>query len=377
MKYLSRFLAAAAVCSLLASPAQARETSIPDAPVNFGSSVRAMGMGGSMLTMPARDTSDMFYNPANLHDLPADWRFTLMGLQAGISKNIVTVAKDVINLADDLDDSTTTSSDLTLFDTFFTRHVGKLNTVRVAVNPFSMGRKDWGVALVNEAVTTISLRNAAFPNFEVRAVGNAGAGFGHAQSFLGGDLVIGALVKGIYHVETDRVITTSDIIANTVTDQIKWNAWTKAFGIGGDVGMRYRLPLVALNPVLAVVYQDIANTRFFKSGVASIKQSVNAALGIHPTLGEFGLSVEAGASQINQKRDLMTKLHAGTELRFPKLGFVQLAVRGGMNQGYPTAGLSLDFRNFVLDAAYTNEESGSVSREGKNTMYQVGATFRF
>lgn len=380
MKSILCVLRAGLLMMIALAPLSARETAIPDGYPTLVRSLRAQGMGNSMLTMPARDTNDMFYNPASLHSLPHGWRTTVMGIQGGISKNIITVGKDVINLANDLDDATispTTASDLDLFDTFFTKHVGKFNTVQTTISPFSMGRKDWGVSLVTDTTATIALRNAAFSNFELHARSDTVVGFGHAQSLLGGDLVIGALLKGIYRIANDRVITSADIIAGTLETDIKWSAWDKSAAVGGDIGVNYRLPIVGLNPVVAVVLQDVGNTRFFKSGMDNIPQSLNAAIGFHPSLGEFGLSVEAGMSQLNRKIDLLPRLHAGAEVRLPKLGPLQVAVRAGANQGYPTAGASFDFKYFVLDAAYYSEETGMTKRSGKNTIYAAGFGFRF
>lgn len=377
MKSILRVLRAGLLVTIALAPLSAKETAIPDSYPSMGHSLRAQGMGNTMLTMPARDTNDMFYNPALLHGLPHGWRTTVLGLQAGISKNILTVGKDVVDLANDLSDSTTTSGDLDLFDIFFTKHVGKFNTVDLSINPFSMGRKDWGLSVITDTTATIALRNAAFSNFEFHAKSDAVIGFGHAQSLFGGDLVIGALIKGIYRVANDRVITSADIIANNLKDELKWSAWDKSAAIGGDVGVNYRLPIVGLNPVVAVVLQDVGNTRFFKSGMDNIPQSLNAAIGIHPSLGEFGLSVEAGMSQLNRKIDLLPRLHAGAELRMPKLGPIQVALRAGASQGYPTAGASFDFKLFVLDAAYYSEETGLTKRSGRNAIYAVGTTFRF
>jgi len=89
--------------------------------------------------------------------------------------------------------------------------------------------------------------------------------------------------------------------------------------------------------------------------------SVTAGMGIFPTIGgnEFALLIDL--RELNQRRDFLTKFHAGIEAKLPRMGkdgSLQFALRGGCNQGYPAFGLSASWPFLRIDAAFYGEEAG-------------------
>jgi hypothetical protein len=92
-------------------------------------------------------------------------------------------------------------------------------------------------------------------------------------------------------------------------------------------------------------------------------------------LGDFRLHLEVSGADLNQKKDLLLKTHAGAELEFPRFGILKLALRGGANQGYPTGGATLDFSAFRMDLLFYGEEIGMVKRE--KGVYHYGVEFGF
>ncbi|MBI2343403.1 MAG: hypothetical protein HYV02_03565 [Deltaproteobacteria bacterium] len=365
---------------LSSSIIHARETNIGDQYPSVARSVRALGMGNAFLTMRGRRTTDMFYNPATLHDLKPSWRFSAFGNDVGFSQKLIPMVKDLFDLSDDLKNSATDDGDINVFKTFFNKHVGEFQSVDYALTLFSMGRKDWGVALLTDSRTTVSMRNRAFPNFELHTNSDGIVAIGRSIGLFYDDLVLGALVKGIYRFQLDKIVTIGDILGGELGSIIGFDQWKRAFGIGGDIGARYAIPILwSVNPVIAVTYQDVAHTRFFAgdSGIDKTRNSLNAAIGIHPRLGDYELSVEAGASQLTDKRDIWTRLHAGAELRFPTFAATTLSVRGGTNQGYPTGGFSLEWPVATLDFAFYGEEKGVVKRVGANYKYAAAFNFYF
>lgn len=377
-----RLLASSLLCTgLLASlTAQAftKETTIGDNWPYFGRTFRSLGMGNAVLTVPAHDVRDMFYNAASLQDLPRHWDFGLLNLDLAISKSLYNTYKDVKNLFSDLDGSATQQGDLTVFRTFFNNRVGQFQTLEATIPLLTAGRKGWGAALLLDSRTTIALRDTTFANLEVRTLEQGGFGFGKSIGLLGNDLSIGVLAKGIYRVELDRLITENSVISGDISDRFKWNQWGKAFGFGLDLGARYKLPFLdTVHPVLAVTYQDVGNTRFLGSSTSDTRQSVNAALGLQPQFGDFKLYIEGGMSQLNQRMALMNRLHAGAELRFPRMGIFQLMLRGGTNQGYPTGGVTLDFKKFAIDGVFYGESKAEKTRPGAEYKYAVGISTKF
>ncbi|MBI4237917.1 MAG: hypothetical protein HY696_05810 [Deltaproteobacteria bacterium] len=372
---------AGAVCGVAlvcGTTTDAKETSIADVFPSLGRSVRSLGMGNVGLTLPGDDPMVMFYNPAALQDLPHSPQWMAPSLTASINKDLIATTKDVLNMLDDLDNSGTQTGDLGVFETFFNKRVGQFQQVEVNTPLFAFGMKGWGAALLLDSRTTFSLRNRAFPNFEMRTRNDGAVAVGKSIGLWGDDLAIGVMAKGIYRVERDKIITTNEVIANTVKDQLRWSSWGKGIGFGGDVGVRWRLPFLwDLKPVVAVTYQDIGNTRFRKTALTDTPQSLNAAIGFQPKIGDVDVFIEASATQLNQKRDLMTRLHAGAEVRFPQWGIFQLSLRGGTNQGYASGGFTVDLKAVRIDGAFFGEEIGDRKRQGSSYKYAVAIGTHF
>lgn len=363
-------------------PGWALNTSLTEQYPQLGRSLRAQGMGNATLTMKGVHVTDMFYNPAALHDLDRRWEISTLQLNAAANIGILDTVKDLLDMSDEISANNATDSRIAAFEKFRDAHIGQLQTIDLTLPLISAGRRDIGVSLLLDSRTTIAVRDRFSNNFDLKTRNDGAMAIGGSYGFFFDDLVVGALVKGIYRIMFDQTITQRDIIrisgGSSLNELVGFSKWGKAFGIGGDLGVRYHLPNLAdLNPTVAVTYQDIGTTRFFGSDTDDTPQSVNAAVGVHPQFGDFGVSVEFGASQLNQRRDFMTQLRTGAEVRFPRLGLVQVSARAGANQGYPTAGLSIDFKKASLDVAFFGEETGDRSRRGASYKLATGFGFYF
>lgn len=364
----------------------AKSTNIGDGFPNFGRSIRALGMGNAVLTRSGERVNDMYYNAATLRDIKG-LDISALELQAAINTGLISLIKDSITLADDLQDSTSSSGDIDVFDAFIANRVGSFQSVEAAVPLFSIGLRGFGASIMAESRTTLAVRDAFANNFEIRSRNDAVLGAGYAHEFMIGDfdLTAGILLKGIYRNLLDADITQRDILrisnGGSMEDIVGYDQWEKAYGFGADLGLRLGVPIPGMelmDPRVAITYQDIGNTRFFSGDdTDDVQQSLNIAAGIHPDFGPVELSVEIGASQINQKRDFITMLHAGAEARFPIAPRIQLAARAGLNQGYPTAGISVDLPFFTIDGAIYGEEKGERTRVGSTYKYALGLGFHF
>ena len=179
----------------------------------------------------------------------------------------------------------------------------------------------------------------------------------------------------------DKIVTTNDITSRRDLGAIfSWKNWDKGFGVGADVGIKYHLKEVGpdffyfLDPVIAVVYQDIGNTRF-TSNADNTAQSVSAGLGVHPSIGTTGLSLEVAFSDINQRIGVWNKFHAGAELRFPKVIGTLFSLRAGCNQGYPAGGVTADWNYAKIEFAFYGEEDGEYTHAKPNYRYVVNLSF--
>lgn len=339
-------------------------------------------MGNAFITMPGSDINGQFYNPASTDDFKQTWTFEAMDVQGAVDTKSYTLFKDLKDMASNISNSATTNGKVAAFQTFFNNHTGQFVEIDTRVIPFAARTKHFTGTLISEVNTALSLRNQAFPNFQMKGTGDVGIVLSTGWELFEG-FQAGLTAKGLYRMALDTTVTTADIIAQAkLQNIIGLKQWNKGIGGGADIGAKYTLPIFdSWAPVVAVVWQDIGNTRFkaFKaqSGTtpAHIQQSVTAGVGVHPELGDFKLHLEFSASQLNQKMDLLLRTHAGAELEFPRLGVLKLALRAGANQGYPTGGASLDFGLFRMNLLAYGEELGMVKRE--KGIYHYGAEFGF
>lgn len=360
-----------------AAPAEARQTHIPDEYPSIGRSTRALGMGNAFLTMRGDDESPLYYNPASLNDLKRDTK-TVANIppliNADFNYKIISTVKDIFDLKNDISDAATKADKIAKFNEFVGRHGGQFNHVAIKIPYVTIYRHNWGIGLIGDSRTTVALRNnLGISNFELRSVNDAGVVLGGAYGFFFDDLQVGARIKLLERAEIDKIVTVHDIeINDSLLDVLGWSKWQKGVGVGGDIGVKYTIPFLIVDPTVAVTYTNIGNMRF-TGHPNDVDQSVNAAVGIHPDIGSVGTSVEVGAVGINQKQDFLRKLHAGTEVRLPKLAATKISLRAGVNQGYSTGGLTLDWGLFKMIGAFYGEETGQY-RYSKAT-YRYGADF--
>jgi len=355
-------------------------TSIPDNYPSLGRGIRPLGMGNAFLSMKGTDDNALYYNPAAINDFDRNIDFRMPSPIVDFNTGMIDTVKDVFDLADDLDKETSDSGKTTTFNTFFNNHVGDFNSVNLLLPFFGVQHKRIAASVVLDSRSTISLRNRAFPNFELKTRNDGGVIVGGAHGFFFDDLQVGAAVKFLYRVGLEEIITMNDILAGSLDSQIGLDQWKKGFGVGGDVGVKYKVydfessVMEFLQPTVAATWQDVGNTRF-SGGAPNTRQSMSAGFGIHPELGPAQFSILADFREINQKQDLMKKMHAGVEARFKELLFTETAIRGGVNQGYPTAGLSLDWPVFGIDVAFYGEEVGKTTRQ--KAVYHLATALNF
>ena len=368
---------------ILPAVSSARQTRIGDAYPQLGRGTRPLGMGNAFLTMPGTDENSIFYNAAAINDYSMDFKFRILSPQVSMNYGSITVLKDTLNLNDDLSKSTTDAQKIGYFQGFVNKHSGSFNNGNVTLPIVTMMQKLITCSLIVDARQTISFRNREFPNFEVRSRNDAGLIIGSAYSLLMDDLQFGLAVKFIERIMFDKIITSNDIIANKdLSDIFKWKNWPKGFGVGVDVGAKYHLKDLGpdffyfFDPVIAVTYQDIGNTRF-TGKVDNTPQSVNAGIGIHPGFGDYRLAFEIAFSEVNQRIDILNKFHAGAELTFPKVIGTNFAIRAGCNQGYPAGGFTADWKYAKLEFAFYGEEDAEYTHQKANYVMDLNLSFGF
>ncbi|NBX83220.1 hypothetical protein EBQ90_09045 [bacterium] len=148
---------------------------------------------------------------------------------------------------------------------------------------------------------------------------------------------------------TSQLISELGLDALTINSN-PWNALKNYLGVGYafpiQLGVLFRLPQVTKqSPIirLAATVEDLGNTRFTRVSGASAPSTILASYNFGASL-QYGLGKDTVLNITSDLRNqfrslpLFKTFHLGTELRH-KIA----AIRGGIHQGYPTFGASLEF----------------------------------
>lgn len=350
-------------------PVFSQVTNVPAEHPSVMRGVRPLGMGNAFVGMKGSDENAQFYNPAAINDYEKKLHFRFLSPTFDFSPGVITLIKDTINLKDDINGKTN-SQKITNFNTFISQRTGKFESASIRMPLVMVMHKWFSASLLMDSHNTVAIRDGIFDAIEVSSISDAGVVVGGAYGFFEEALQAGLNIKVLHRLAIEQVITSSDIVRPNVNfgDLFPRN---RATGVGVDLGLKGSIPtfgitiLETLKPSAGFTWQDIGNTRF--SGVVpDTKQSITVGFALHPEWKNWKFHFVNDLREMNQTGDLMKKWHIGAEVQAPTLlGFFSPAIRVGGNQGYFTAGTTLDFRYAKLEFAYYGEEAGEFSSSKK------------
>ncbi len=307
--------------------------------------IRPLGMGGAFMTL-SDDDNALFYNPAGLNRIDGFGAVALANPLVEASSNTLSLLQDVQDLKGE------STAQIT---SFLTTNIGKLQHVRVAVFP-SLTTHNFGIGVLGQGTADILIENPAFPSVATDVKLDVGGVIGFAHDFMDERLQVGVTGKFVQRKGQIRTFTVADIAATT-TDFFK-DKTAEDWAL--DIGAQWNSHLF-LSPTFAVVVQNITDLDFSAQGLGILPQQINIGAAINPKFWilETTLAIEIDdvTKEVGTDSDLYKRTHLGAEVRFPKI----LTLRAGVNQGYLTAGLDLDF--WLLKFGYANyaEELGTFS----------------
>ncbi len=349
---------------------------------------RPLGMGNAFLAMPGTDENAMFYNPAAINDYEKKFHFRFLSPTFDISTGSIGLLKDVFDLANDIDDQTTSAGKISTFRTFVNQHTGQFESVGFHLPLVQVMHKWFSIALLADSRNTVSFRNRSFTNIEIMSQSDFGVNLGGAYAFFDDRLQTGLNLKIIHRLSVDQAITTNDIVNNATFDDTLPRR--RATGVGVDLGLKYRMPTFGisvfewLNPAFGFTWQDVGNTRF-AGLVPDTEQSVSIGTTVSHQFGSnevpvknWNWSFATDVREMNQDSTFAKKINFGTELQFPQYwGFFRPAVRVGANQLYFSGGTTLDFKYAKLEFATYGEEAGKFSRNKQLRRINGSLSFGF
>ena len=300
-------------------------------------SARALGMGNAYSAVVS-DYNALFYNPAALDKIHG-LHLSLLTPQVG------TDALTAYTTYQEISGGTLSS----VINNFFGQQVwiGFNDTLAYSMNDFALAGFD-------NFNLSFNLNNPPYPQLNMYAANDYGIAGGFATSLLPNNaLRVGFTVKRITRYGgTIALGPTSLANASTLNTQVSNLISDYGTGYGLDTGVLLTLPGPS-QPTIALVWQNIGQTAFtpVTGTVAPSAMDDDPVIGYSMLFDTGALTVQPSLefSHINldQTYQLGLLMHVGVEMKF--LG--GLALRGGFNQGYWTAGVGIDLSYLRIDAA--------------------------
>ena len=330
--------------------------------------IRPLGMGNAF-TAVADDENAIFYNPAGLSYITS--------LKIGVLNPKIGVARDSIDLlrdASDTDfDETREVADL------LRQYTGKPQHINIGLFPHvGHNIRETGIlfgVLANTSVD-IEIRNPTWPENYVNLNSDIGPviGAGYEIDAVDG-LRAGLAFKYIFRKSLNEMYTPAQIASEDFEDIIEDDLGSGS-ALSMDIGAIYELP----DPIpfvdkttVGIAGLNLPNRSM--GSATSINYQFNTGIAVEKALYPWCTAI--GAFDIHDittsaidKGGLSRRVHMGAEFQFP-----YLSVRTGINDGYLSAGGTLDLRAFKLDLATYAIEKGVYSGQKSDRRYLIQLFF--
>lgn len=232
---------------------------------------------------------------------------------------------------------------------------------------------NFGFAVFNEGFADIQVNNPIFPEMQVKYFNDYGYAIGGA--FETGGLSFGIAGKRISRTGGYQTIG-ADLLDDLDTSQLISTFTDEGVGYGLDLGLMYKAP-TPLNPTLSLAWQNVGQTELQLSRGSVVPDGIrdNLTLGasVSTDLGLAGFAAGAEVRHLtNSKEQLGKKIHLGAEL-----SLLNVDVRAGLYQGYPSYGVGFDLFLFQVDAAMYSVERGAYPGQTPDQRIHVGLSASF
>ncbi|MGZ5278562.1 MAG: hypothetical protein ACXWC9_01385 [Pseudobdellovibrionaceae bacterium] len=358
-------------------------------------STRALGMGDAFVAT-ADDYTALFYNPAGLARLKHGQLSMSMEFGGGLDvqkfyKEIGEI--DKITYANDGEKQLAYAQ---LLNTYY----GKTLGFRVKAFEAIWARPGWAIGIVPLDFTfDAQVHNQGTPALDVRAFADTTIAYGYADDLHGvvpGRLSWGTTVKMINRGYINREVNSLSLVADSST--LRKEDARDGYTVDFDLGTLYtpRIPTEGFfslfqlaKPTFGAVVRNIADYGFGNSFKLINKEKVDAPeklnrvldLGAkfeYPELWIFGGRGEIDIRDIGHPNFTWRRsFHLGFEFDWTVTTWWKGQYRIGVNQGYPSLGLSALLFIFNLDLATYGEEVGTFHNPKENRIYMAKMSLDF
>lgn len=335
------------------------------------SSVRAMGMGNAFFGV-SDDKYAAFYNPAGLGMSKSSWSVDIVPLQMGVNDNLFNNSQSIANLF-----LRGGSFDQQAITNILNGMLGQYNNV-TPINFFpaftmKKGRSAFSVGIFANASAKILTYNRVLPEAALKVQGDAGVTVTYAHTFLKDEsLHFGVSLMGLYRMGYEGSYVATDFASINFNNEINKLINSQGWGILASVGIMYELPWLRkeLNPRVGLSFNDFGYTKF-ASTLDPINPTLNLSLAISPKWEFISSNIVLDLNDLilmnGTDKDFGKRVNFGVEVGF----WNRLFIRGGVHQGYFTAGAGVDLWALRFNYAYYTEEMGAYAGQFKDTRHAI------
>lgn len=323
---------------------------------------RPMGMGGAFSAV-SDDINAVFYNPAGLNKIKkGEGKITVLSPRVEFNRSALSL---VSTLKGGLPQNPIEN---------LRPYIGKNMHIGATPGIIGVARHNLAIALLlpNAKTNTVLRRNVAVQAIE-HIVVDSGLIVGYSHGFLNERLSIGADLKFLVRGAGAATFNAVDLYTKRPINFKDIGGY--GFGVDGDLGAMYSFNKVwFFIPTVGLTINNIGATKFptrfdNSNGVGDLpddfrlKRSVGMGGKFElPSFSKINKWIFAiDVNHIGLPGTFFKKLHLGTEAMF----FNFLGLRGGVNQGYFTFGMTLDIPVVQIDFyTYGEELATSVGSKG-------------
>jgi len=382
-------------------------TLIDDAPVGILSpTIESMGGANAAI---ASGFEALFTNPAGLSRKGGQLTFAsvTVGPYFLPTENMIDLGLGLIN-GDDVSDYT---DDLSVLLEGLNLQNGTGANINAGLGFAAFGI---GLGFLTDVDLNVTQDGSAVALFlEPVVTSSLTAGLSHGFSLFGATLHLGADVRGIVKLRPTDPISVTSILA--LLDESETSEFDPAaYPLGLSIGYGYDAGAIlefASGYTLGAALKNIGGTQFVTANqtVTGLEESLNAAtdpyvlydLLLADELTDYGyvipMSLTAGFGYDSPQKELVDfrfaadythtfytdpaaaardsvfkNIHAGAEVSLLRM----IKLRGGINQGYFTAGVGLNLLVLEVNAAYYSREMGNYAGHKQNEAFAVGAKIK-
>jgi hypothetical protein len=374
MKNLHKLVSLAGV-ALCATGILPQEAHALDQIIRPYQSVRSDAMGGVRITTGLYD-ENFFNNPARVTANPS-FRFTLFDVALEGNSNLPSTISKLVGSGDVIQKLGETAGN--------NNHVRVQTTFPAVYIPAGEGKWAFAFSLITSTQADVDLRRSF--QLSPQAFTDIGPALTVGRRFLENNaLSVGATGHAVFRVASNQGYSFIDLIQGRSLSPLQTGG--EGSMVDFDLGATYDLPVLLATPFRYHVGASIDNLLGGEYSNLSFRpiSSISLLPTAQPRSYNLGVSVtreswwkftntvfalEATDMGNNSNGSLFRLLHLGAETRWSRFAF-----RGGINQGYFTAGLGIDLRFVTLDLSTYGEEMGLNTGDEEDRRYALRIVFQ-